>query len=346
MEMINGEKKLHVWLYKYEQDGVSPVFEVDGSRQEVEYTINNSVDSLYTFCKLEFADDSSEECEVADIYTLEVPGDAGNPQMNLRVFTAENSPFIDVLVTNDQKGKIVEQNYLVGGLETVEVEHDEEQNVVSETLAELDKMPGMSQIKEKMKDIIECAQLQKLREEQGIPKVEISRHLVLQGPPDVWIIYLLYFVLITAVFLTRIPTVTVKQQVRIVECVMLGNGQVTNEIFNNTRYRGYSLLCETNDGRAYSSPNGEMLYTQKVRLSTEGGDTILSLLTYILFFSVVGIGICEIVQRLFSGALNITSTFNLLKQRMGSFNIFSESYPVRENLEGFWNVIVQIFVKR
>lgn len=34
MEMINGEKKLHVWLYKYEQDGVSPVFEVDGSRQE------------------------------------------------------------------------------------------------------------------------------------------------------------------------------------------------------------------------------------------------------------------------------------------------------------------------
>lgn len=183
MEMINGEKKLHVWLYKYEQDGVSPVFEVDGSRQEVEYTINNSVDSLYTFCKLEFADDSSEECEVADIYTLEVPGDAENPQMNLRVFTAENSPFIDVLVTNDQKEKIVEQNYLVGGLETVEVEHDEEQNVVSETLAELDKMPGMSQIKEKMKDIIECAQLQKLREEQGLPKVEISRHLVLQGPP-------------------------------------------------------------------------------------------------------------------------------------------------------------------
>ena len=53
MEMINGEKKLHVWLYKYEQDGVSPVFEVDGSRQEVEYTINNSVDSLYTFCKPE-----------------------------------------------------------------------------------------------------------------------------------------------------------------------------------------------------------------------------------------------------------------------------------------------------
>ncbi len=183
MEMINGEKKLHVWLYKYEQDGVSPVFEVDGSRQEVEYTINNSVDSLYTFCKLEFADDSSEECEVADIYTLEVPGDAENPQMNLRVFTAENSLFIDVLVTNDQKEKIVEQNYLVGGLETVEVEHDEEQNVVSETLAELDKMPGMSQIKEKMKDIIECAQLQKLREEQGLPKVEISRHLVLQGPP-------------------------------------------------------------------------------------------------------------------------------------------------------------------
>ena len=183
MEMINGEKKLHVWLYKYEQDGVSPVFEVDGSRQEVEYTINNSVDSLYTFCKLEFADDSSEECEVADIYTLEVPGDAENPQMNLRVFTAENSPFIDVLVTNDQKEKIVEQNYLVGGLETVEVEHDEEQNVVSETLAELDKMPGMSQIKEKMKDIIECAQLQKLREEQGLPKVEIARHLVLQGPP-------------------------------------------------------------------------------------------------------------------------------------------------------------------
>ena len=183
MEMINGEKKLHVWLYKYEQDGVSPVFEVDGSRQEVEYTINNSVDSLYTFCKLEFADDSSEECEVADIYTLEVPGDAENPQMNLRVFTAENSLFIDVLVTNDQKEKIVEQNYLVGGLETVEVEHDEEQNVVSETLAELDKMPGMSQIKGKMKDIIECAQLQKLREEQGLPKVEISRHLVLQGPP-------------------------------------------------------------------------------------------------------------------------------------------------------------------
>ena len=183
MEMINGEKKLHVWLYKYEQDGVSPVFEVDGSRQEVEYIINNSVDSLYTFCKLEFADDSSEKCEVADIYTLEVPGDAENPQMNLRVFTAENSPFIDVLVTNDQKEKIVEQNYLVGGLETVEVEHDEEQNVVSETLAELDKMPGMSQIKEKMKDIIECAQLQKLREEQGLPKVEISRHLVLQGPP-------------------------------------------------------------------------------------------------------------------------------------------------------------------
>ena len=183
MEVINGEKKLHVWLYKYEQDGVSPVFKVDGSRQEVEYTINNSVDSLYTFCKLEFEDDSSEECEVADIYTLEVPGDAENPQMNLRVFTAENSPFIDVLVTNDQKEKIVEQNYLVGGLETVEVVRDEEQNVVSETLAELDKMPGMSQIKEKMKDIIECAQLQKLREEQGLPKVELSRHLVLQGPP-------------------------------------------------------------------------------------------------------------------------------------------------------------------
>lgn len=81
MEMINGEKKLHVWLYKYEQDGVSPVFEVDGSRQEVEYIINNSVDSLYTFCKLEFADDSSEKCEVADIYTLEVPGDAENPQI-------------------------------------------------------------------------------------------------------------------------------------------------------------------------------------------------------------------------------------------------------------------------
>ena len=49
MEMINGEKKLHVWLYKYEQDGVSPVFEVDGSRQEVEYTINNS-NILSTSC--------------------------------------------------------------------------------------------------------------------------------------------------------------------------------------------------------------------------------------------------------------------------------------------------------
>lgn len=64
MEMTNGEKKLHVWLYKYEQDGVSPVFEVDGSRQEVEYTINNSVDSLYTFCKLEF-----EVEEVTEAFT-------------------------------------------------------------------------------------------------------------------------------------------------------------------------------------------------------------------------------------------------------------------------------------
>ena len=73
MEMINGEKKLHVWLYKYEQDGVSPVFEVDGSRQEVEYTINNSVDSLYTFCKLEFADDSSEECEAVSYTHLTLP---------------------------------------------------------------------------------------------------------------------------------------------------------------------------------------------------------------------------------------------------------------------------------
>lgn len=27
MEMINGEKKLHVWLYKYEQDGVGSLYD-------------------------------------------------------------------------------------------------------------------------------------------------------------------------------------------------------------------------------------------------------------------------------------------------------------------------------
>lgn len=53
---------------------------------------------MYSFCKVEFNMDSSEECEVKDIFTITVPGDDCNSHMTMMVSSEAGSPFVHVVV--------------------------------------------------------------------------------------------------------------------------------------------------------------------------------------------------------------------------------------------------------
>lgn len=170
------------------------------------------------------------------------------------------------------------------------------------------------------------------------PECFILRH--------VWLLYFLYFLVVLFTLYELVPTVPLTDTIRKVECIMLGNGTLTNEIFDNNKYRGYSLLCRSDEGNAYSSNNGEMLYTKNVTVRTSQGDnTDLSLLLYIIFYSIIGYYVYELVMETISGNVNMDIPIGILKGKLGCFNILSSKYPIVENAKYLWSVIWKLMLK-
>lgn len=164
----------------------------------------------------------------------------------------------------------------------------------------------------------------------------------------VWLLYSIYFLVALFTLFEVIPTVSLTNKIRIVERVMLGDGTLTNEVFDIHKYRNYSLLCETEDGNAYSSHNGEMLYTKIVEEGMEQGDTTeFSLFLYIIFYSIIGFYIFDLVYQIISGTINMDIPIELLKRKLNYFNIFSSKYTIVENLKYLcsvsWELIKKLF---
>ena len=159
----------------------------------------------------------------------------------------------------------------------------------------------------------------------------------------VWLLYSLYFLVVTCTLFSMLPIVSLSEKTRIAECIMLGDGTITNEIFDNVKDNRYSLLCETTEGRAYSSSNGEMLYTKIVSIKTGNGDTtVISLVLYILFYSIICFYVYELILGLFDGTLDMDITLEIIKKKIATFNIFSSKYSVVKNLEFIWSVVIEV----
>lgn len=170
------------------------------------------------------------------------------------------------------------------------------------------------------------------------PECFILRH--------VWLLYSFYFLVVLFTLYELVPTVPLTDTIRKVECIMLGNGTLTNEVFDNNKYRGYSLLCTSDEGNAYSSNNGEMLYTKNVTVRTNQGDnTDLSLLLYIIFYSIIGYYVYELVVEMISGNVSMDIPIGALKEKLGCFNILSSKYPIVENAKYLWGVIWDLILK-
>lgn len=148
-----------------------------------------------------------------------------------------------------------------------------------------------------------------------------------------WLLYLSYFFIIGIALFTNLPTVPLENRTRQMECIMLGDGTVTQEIFNRRRYRNYTLVCESDQGKAYSSNNGEMIYTKSVFMQEKDGETVVSLVIYTVLYTFIGLYIYELIAGLIAGTIDMNIPINTLKKNLETLNIMSDKYPVRENVE-------------
>lgn len=158
----------------------------------------------------------------------------------------------------------------------------------------------------------------------------------------IWLIYISYFLVIGVVLIINFPTVPLEHSVKRVECIMLGNGTLTQEIFDKRRYGGFSLICETKQGRAYSSDNGEMIYTKSVLIKDGNDDTVLSLLVYVFLYTFAGLCIYEIIEEVIQGTFDIKAPINLLNNKLKTLNILSDQYAVVKKINYAWSCIKNV----
>lgn len=158
----------------------------------------------------------------------------------------------------------------------------------------------------------------------------------------IWLVYILYFLIIGVVLFANFPTVPLDHSDKMVECIMLGNGTLTQEVFDKRRYGGFSLVCETEQGRAYSSVNGEMIYTKSVLFKCEKDDTVLSLLVYVFLYTFIGLCIYDIIEKIIQGTFDIKTPINLLNSRLKTLNILSNQYGVAKNINYIWKCMIDV----
>lgn len=166
------------------------------------------------------------------------------------------------------------------------------------------------------------------------------RLLLLNWYPDcflfehMWLLYLAYFLIICAVLFTMVPTVPLATTSKKVEFIMLGNGNLTNEVFDKNRYRNYRLISRTEMGNAYSSETGEMIYTKIRTVNSPGGETALSVFFFAIIYTIALLYMYEIIYGLIDGSISLDEHIRILKKNFASLNLLSDKYPIKDNLIG------------
>lgn len=163
----------------------------------------------------------------------------------------------------------------------------------------------------------------------------INRHM--------WLVYASYFLIIGVVLFANFPTVPLACSVKKVECIMLGDGTLTQEIFDAKKQSEFSLVCETELGRAYSSNNGEMIYTKLVKMKCENDDTVLSLFIYIFLYTLAGLCIYDIIEGVVQGTIDINIPIKLVADKLKTLNVLSSRYGVANQLNYAWECIVHVY---
>lgn len=161
----------------------------------------------------------------------------------------------------------------------------------------------------------------------------------------VWLLYLLHFLIIGITFLRYFPTVSAVNSAETVECIMLGNGTVTDELFDRRKYSGYSLIYSSQTGNAYSAITGEMMYTKKVKIEKNGHDTVISLVLFVIFYTIIGLYAYYILTGCLKGNINISELILHVIIKIKKLNIFSDIYPISKNLRFVYSAILLLIHK-
>lgn len=148
----------------------------------------------------------------------------------------------------------------------------------------------------------------------------------------IWLVYLAYFLIIGIVIFDNYPVVPLKQKVRRRECIMLGDGTMTEEKFDRGRFPDYKLVSRSGQGMAYASWSGEMIYTRFVQVKAQGGETVFSLVTYIFFYTCVGLYSYYMIAGIVDGTIDMEIPVHVLKENLKTLNLLSDRYPVRNNM--------------
>lgn len=98
---------------------------------------------------------------------------------------------IDGEIDAEEKLTIDKYNFIISntssnkiGLEAATIKNiNSKQRPLEEILSEIDQLVGMDNVKNEIKQLINFVKVNKLREEKGFNKVEISLHTVFSGPP-------------------------------------------------------------------------------------------------------------------------------------------------------------------
>lgn len=158
----------------------------------------------------------------------------------------------------------------------------------------------------------------------------------------IWLLYLSYFVVIGIVLFANFPTVPLDQDSNKVECIMLGNGKMTQEVFYKSNYGEYNLLYESEQGKAYSSNNGEIIYTKPVHMEMKDGNTALALFVYTILYTLIGLYTYELILGIATGKINMEIPLGNLKHNMETFNLMSGKYNICENVKYIGDCISRI----
>lgn len=98
---------------------------------------------------------------------------------------------IDGDIDSDEKVLIDKYNYVIGNTNTNKVDlkgtitksNETKQRALEDIMFDIDELVGMDNVKNEIKQLINFVKINKIREEKGLNKVEISLHTVFSGPP-------------------------------------------------------------------------------------------------------------------------------------------------------------------
>lgn len=210
------ENNAAVWFCNYVNDGTTltrPVMQVGKESVRFKYNLDNPIDTFYTFCRVDIEDGG--DFAIGDIYEIKVPGDRENPNMNMYISNDKESSEVYIAVKNSYGNIVIEKHYRVGNafkdeISSIQAPNDlnkcekyceSANDVISESaenpesnldkemsleaaLKKLDEMPGLSDIKKDLEEVISLVKLNELRKNQGKKPIEdLSYHLVFSGNP-------------------------------------------------------------------------------------------------------------------------------------------------------------------